>query len=130
MIRDLLLAVGVGRPGETYPPRPCNRHLFRSLHLVPWERRMRGGWVLAWDGPFWHNAVGLAGPDWDDGQWLGGMVWRRHGPFVVCRVGRRGSLRSDRRFARAMGCPCPRRGLLWPIGFRHLPPCPLVPIGD
>lgn len=126
VVRRLLLAVGVGRPGETYPRRPIDRHLFRSLRLVPWSSRMRFGWVLAWNGPYWRNAVGIAGNDWDNGDWLGGMVWRRHGPFVVCRSGRRGSLRSDRRFARSMGCTCPRRGLLWPIGYTHMPLCPIA----
>lgn len=121
----ILSALGVGRPGEAHPIRSHYRHLFRSVHLTPWSRRMRFGWVLCWDGPYWHNAVGIAGTDWDGGDWLGGGSWRKHGPFVVCRHRRRGSLRSDRHFARSMGCTCPRTGWLWPIGYRHLSRCSL-----
>jgi hypothetical protein len=124
-IRAAMTAIGIGRPGETNPRHPRHRYLFRSLHLTPWSKRMRFGWALGWDGPYWHNAVGIAGPDWDGGDWLGGMSWHKHGPFVVCRWGRRGSLRGDRRFADAMGCTCPRHGLLWPIGHTHPPECPL-----
>lgn len=101
MWRSALHALGVGRPAETLPPRPRDRYLVRSLHLVPWSSRMRFGWVVAWDGPWWHNAVGVAGADWDGGRWLGGMSWRRHGPFVVCRYRRRGSWRCDRQMAQA-----------------------------
>jgi hypothetical protein len=125
----MLLARGIGRPGESLPVRAHQKHLFRSAHLTPWPARMRFGWALGWDGPFWHNAVGIPGPDWDGGKWLGGMNWRRSGPLVVCRWRRRGSLRSDRRFARAMGCTCPRRGVLWPIGFTHLDTCPITTAG-
>ena len=124
-VNRVLLAVGVGRPAETSPLRPQHRHIFRSARLTPWRRRMRFGWVLSWDGPYWHNAVGIAGPDWDGGEWLGGMNWHRHGPLVVCRHRRRGSLRADRRFARNMGCTCPREGLLWPVGYTHRAGCPM-----
>jgi hypothetical protein len=84
-IRAAMTALGIGRPGETNPRHPHDRYLFRSLHLTPWSKRMRFGWALGWDGPYWHNAVGIAGPDWDGGDWLGGMSWHKHGPFVVCR---------------------------------------------
>lgn len=121
----LLLAAGIGQPGESHPIRPRQKRLLRSAHLTPWARRMKFGWVLGWDGPFWHNAVGIAGPDWNGGHWLGGQSWRQHGPFVVCRRRRRGSLRCARQFARNMGCSCPRKGVLWPLGFMHHEGCSL-----
>lgn len=124
-IRAAKLALGIGRPAESYPHRPSDRRLFRSAHLKSWSHRMRFGWVLSWDGPYRHRAIGIAGSDWDNGDWLGGQSWHKHGPFVVCRSGRRGSLRSDRRFTRVMGCTCPQRGLLWPIGHTHPADCPI-----
>jgi hypothetical protein len=27
-----------------------------------------------------------------------------------------------------MGCTCPRRGLLWPIGYTHLGTCPITTV--
>ena len=81
-----LLAAGIGQPGESHPIRPRQKRLFRPAHLTPWSSRMRSGWVLGWDGPFWHNPVGIAGPDWDGGHWPGGHCWHQHSPPVVCRV--------------------------------------------
>jgi hypothetical protein len=111
----LLGTVGIGRPGEKgHPARPHERHLFRSAMLKPWSSRFRFGWVLSWDGLYWHNAVGIMGPDWEGGNWLGGMSWRRHiGPVAVCRNRRRGSLRSDIQFERAMGCHCQHIIVKW-----------------
>jgi hypothetical protein len=120
----VLSAMGIGRPDESHPIRPHQEHLFRSAHLTSWPSRTRFGWALGWDGPHRRNAVGVAGADWAGGNWLGGGNWHKHGLFVVCRWRRRGSLRSDRRFAKAMGCPCPRSGLLWPIGSTRCPVCP------
>lgn len=121
----VLCALGVGRDAETHSPRPIDRHLFRSVKLKPWSpNRMRFGWIVSWDGPWWHNAIGLAGPEWNDGDWLGGMSWHRYGPFVVCRSLRRQPRRRDRRFLRAMECTCPPQGLLWPIGHECPPGCP------
>jgi hypothetical protein len=94
--------MGVGRPVEVTHLRPGDRRILPFLRLKPWKARMRFGWILSWDGPYMRTAVGIAGSDWDGGNWLGGMVWRKHGPFVVCRARRRGSWRSDRRFARLM----------------------------
>lgn len=111
MIRALL-AVGIRMPGEPLSPNP-------------WKNRMRFGWVLTWNGLYWHRAVGIAGADWADGNWLGGGSWHKHGPIVTCSWRRRGSLRSARQFARNMDCPCTPTGLLWPIGFMHAEGCPL-----
>lgn len=96
----IMHALGVGRAAEQPPARPCDVHLFRSVRLKPWRARMRFGRVLSWDGPWYSNAVGIAGPDWDGGNWLGGMSWKRYGPLVVCRHRRRGSWRGDRISAR------------------------------
>lgn len=112
-------ALGIGRPGERNPRRPKHGdiYLFRSLHLNPWKtypRRFRFGYVLGWDGPFKHNAIGVKGPDWEGGNWLGGSSWRRQfGPFAMCRWGRRGNIVNDMRFERAMGCSCRHLTRLW-----------------
>jgi hypothetical protein len=106
-------ALGIGRPGETYPRRPDRDiYLFRSLHLNPWSNRFRFGYVLGWDGLYWHNAVGIKGPDWEGGDWLGGGSWHRGwGPVAVCRWRRRGSLRCDIQLGRNRGCSC--QHLIW-----------------
>lgn len=109
-LRRMAHAIGVGRAERTnYPRRPDDHYLFRSLVLKRWPSRMRFGWVLAWNGPYWVNAIGIAGPDWNGGNWLGGGSWCKHGSFVVCRYRRRGSWRSDRAFARAMAASEPDR---------------------
>jgi len=103
-MKNLFSKIGVGRAQPTPPPRPgYDKHLLRSLVLSPWGKdKMRFGYVAKWNGLYWFNAVGIAGPEWNDGRWLGGMSWHKHGPFVVCRHRRRGSWRSDRAFKRAM----------------------------
>ena len=114
-------AAGVGRPGESSQVRPCDPHIFRSVHLSPCPSRFRFGYVLCWDGLFWHNAAGVMGPDWEDAQWLGGMSWRRHvGPVAICRWRRRGSLRSDIQFERNMGCHCQHIIVKWFQGRGHV----------
>lgn len=127
MTPRILRAVGIGMPGEkSYPARAHERHIFRSAQLNPWSTRFRFGWILSWDGLFWHNAIGIKGKDWDDGKWLGGGSWHRgHGPIAIARHRRRGSLRSARQFARNMECPCPRTGWLWPLDFMHAEGCSL-----
>jgi hypothetical protein len=123
-VGHVLHAAGIGRAQTPPPQRPIDRPLLGSLVLQPWQGRMRFGWVLRWNGPYWRNTIGIAGPDWNNGEWLGGMSWNRYGPLVICRSRRRGSLRSDRRFARAMGCTCTPTGLLWPISHPHPTDCP------
>ena len=104
----ILKAIGVGR-AEPFPPRrPHQRYLLGDhVVLVPWMSRFRFGWVVSLAGPYWHTAIGVVGDDWDDGNWLGGMSWRRHGPVAVCRYRRRGSWRSDRHFRRVMARQTP-----------------------
>jgi hypothetical protein len=107
-------ALGIGRPAETNRRSPKDTYLFRSLHLIPWHNRFRFGYVLGWNGPFYHNAIGWKGSDWENGNWLGGMSWSRHiGPIAICRSRRRGSLVSDLRFERMMGCNCRHLSHLW-----------------
>jgi hypothetical protein len=87
--------------------------------------------VLGWDGLYWHRAVGIKGADWDERShpYYGPPPsWHEFGPIAYLRWGRRGNLKGDRRFCRAMGCTCPRRGLLWPIGFTHLGDCPITTV--
>jgi hypothetical protein len=137
MTAKILIAAGVGQPAEADPPRRSHirylraegKRLGRSVHLTPWSSRFRFGWVLGWNGVFWSRAVGWAGPDWDDGQWLGGMSWHRSlGPLRFCSWRRRGSLRSERQFCRHMDCTCSHKGWLWPIEFEHLDGCPITVI--
>jgi hypothetical protein len=116
-------AIGIGRPAEADPPRRPHIRYLRgtSFHLTPWSSRFRFGWVLGWNGLFWHNAAGVKGPDWDNGNWLGGSSWRRGvGPVAVCRWRRRGSLRSDIQFERNMGCHCQHIIVKWFQGRGHV----------
>ena len=109
---ELADALGIGRPGEPAHIREgVDRRIVHSLHLSPWSCRFRFGWVLGWNGVYWHRAIGAAGPHWSDGTWLGGTSWHRHGPVAVCSWRRRGSLRSDLQFERNMGCSC--QHLIW-----------------
>jgi len=120
-------ALGIGRPGECLLRRGCDPQIFRSLHVIPWKERFLFGGVLAWDGIYWHRAVGIKGPDWEGGNWLGGSSWRHGwGPVVMCRNRCRGSLRSDIEFERNMGCSCMHLVVLWVRGrgqVAHQPLC-------
>ncbi len=112
----ILGAFGIGRPGETNPLRPHNKRIFRSLHLNPWDVKFRWGWILCWDGVFWHRAVGVKGDDWDQRShpYYGPPSgWHEIGPFAYLRWRRRGSLRSDIQFERHMGCNCMHIIWLW-----------------
>lgn len=104
MIGRAARAVGIGRATDPFPPRrPGYRYLIGNhVVLVPWSSRFRFGHVLTIAGPYWQTAIGVVGSDWNDGRWLGGGSWKRHGPIAVCRYRRRGSWRSDRKFRRAM----------------------------
>jgi hypothetical protein len=100
-------ALGIGRPGEVNQRAAHNKHLFRSVWLSPWNNRFRFGWVMTWDGLYWHNAIGVKADDFNNGDWLGGGSWQRgFGPIAMCRYRRRGSLRCDITFERNMGCCC------------------------
>lgn len=104
-LRWLARAIGIGRADkETLAnhrtKRPYQKWNTRYFHLNSWGKEMRFGWVLSWQGFYWMNAIGLVGPEWNDGRWLGGKSWRRHGPFVICRYRYRGSLKYDRWWAR------------------------------
>lgn len=109
----ILKALGIGLPGEKqHPARAHERQLFRSAQLKPWDTRFRFGWILSWDGLYWHNGIGIKGKDFNNGDWLGGGSWHRgFGPIAVCRNRRRGSLRCDIQFERNMGCCC--QHLIW-----------------
>lgn len=123
-------ALGIGRPGEVDKRSPRDIYLFRSLHLSPWDSRFRFGYVVGWDGPFRHNAIGIKGPDWEGGNWQGGSSWHRgFGPFAMCRWGRRGNIVGDLRFERIMGCSCRHLTWRWWRGHGevvHLPLCARV----
>lgn len=109
-------ALGIGRPAERNRAsnHPQGRYLFRSVHVIRWRERFRFGYVLGWDGPYWHNAIGVRGTDWNNGNWLGGSSWRRGwGPVAVCRWRRRGSMVSDIQFERNMGCSCMHLAWRW-----------------
>lgn len=128
MTMRVLLAAGIGMPGESTPVRPHQKRIVRSLRLVPWSGKTRFGWVLSWNGIYWHRSLGIAGPDWDEKSYpeFGPpSAWHKRGPFVWLRWGRRGNLKSTRRFARDMESACPRKGWLWPLGFMHLESCSL-----
>lgn len=101
-MKALLHAFGIGREADPFPPRrPSHRYLIGDyITLSPWKKRFRFGWVLVIVGPYRVTAVGIVGPDWDGGNWLGGQSWKRRGPVAVTRYGRRGSWRGDRRFDR------------------------------
>jgi hypothetical protein len=101
-----LRAAGIGRAEKNPPPRrPIDVYLFRSVYLNPWKNRMRGGYALCWDSPFWHHAVGIPTAGYlEHGR--DPAAWHRHGPVAHCRYRRRGSLLSDMHFERAMGCNC------------------------
>ena len=145
MKHEIALALGLGQPAEADPPRRPHirylraegKRLGRSVQLSPWgEETFRFGWVLGWNGIFWHRAVGIKGPGfWTYGggrprkRYSGPSGFDRHvGPLVFCSWRRRGSLRCDRQFARNMGCTCPHTGWLWPISFEHLDECPITVI--
>jgi hypothetical protein len=113
----LAKAIGIGRAEPDAPLQPRHRQLIRSAHLSPWSTRFRFGWVLGWNGPYWHNGAGVMGPDFNNGNWLGGGSWhRRIGPVALCRWRRRGSLRSDMQFERNMGCSCQHLSWRWARG--------------
>lgn len=101
---NLTHALGIGRKVDPFPPRrPSHRYLIGDhVTLSPWQQRFRFGWVLHIVGPYKYTGIGVVGPDWEDGNWLGGGSWKRYGPVAVCRWGRRGSWRGDRRFRRLM----------------------------
>jgi hypothetical protein len=64
-------ALGIGRVStDPEPPRrphirylrPPGKRLGRSVQLSPWGREtFRFGWVLCWDGLFWHRAIAVKG---------------------------------------------------------------------
>lgn len=117
-------AIGVGKAEADPPHRPHIKYLpGTSFHLLPWSHRFRFGWVLGWNGPYWHNGAGIMGDDWENGDWLGGGTGYRHiGPVALCRWRRRGSLLSDFHFTRAMGCNCRHLTRRWIQGrgtIRH-----------
>jgi hypothetical protein len=136
ILSAVLSAAGIGRPGETHPRRPHLKYLvpagcavLKSVHLNPWSSKFRLGWALGWDGLYWHRAIGIKGADWNERShpYYGPPPgWHEFGPFAYLRWGRRGNLKSDRRFCRAMACTCPRRGLIWPIGYTHSSGCPIA----
>lgn len=131
----LLSAVGIGRPGETAPRRPHLKYLvpswcpaLKSVQLSPWTSKFRFGWALGWDGLYWHRAIGIKGPDWNERShpYYGPpSCWRELGPFAYLRWRRRGSLRSDIQFERNMGCHCQHIIVKWFQGRGRVKHCVL-----
>ena len=91
-----------------------DRDRFRFGRTVSFQGRPQGenGWC-------WHTAVGLVGPHWQGGQWLGDLVWKRRGPFVIFRF--RGPVRRSPRFVTPHVVPDPPPGRVTPSRAVHRP---------